>query len=411
MRLTLRTMLAAGLAAMVAAAASPAAAQQASPSTDWSKTLEAARGQTVYLDAWGGSQAINDYLIWAGEAVSERFGIELVHVKLDDTATSVSKILAEKAAGRVDDGSVDLIWINGENFASMLDNGLLGDPFAEALPNWRFVDTSNPAVTTDFALPTQGREAPWGLAKLVFFYDGERTEAATLPASAAELLEWARANPGRFSYPAPPDFAGSGFLKQVLIETVPDRAALARPVDPEIFKEAARGLFEWTDAIRPHLWRQGRVHPENYPAMRQLLADSELDVIFAFNPGEASAGIASGELPETVRSFTFPGGTLGNAHFLAIPFNSGSREAAMVVADFLLSPEAQFRKEDPQYWGDPTVLDVSSLPAADEAAFAAVDRGVATLSADELGPVFAEPHPSWTTLIEAEWQRRYGSGQ
>jgi ABC-type uncharacterized transport system YnjBCD substrate-binding protein len=40
-------------------------------------------------------------------------------VKLDDTANAVAKVLAEKAAGKNEGGSVDLIWINGENFASM----------------------------------------------------------------------------------------------------------------------------------------------------------------------------------------------------------------------------------------------------------------------------------------------------
>ena len=49
------------------------------------------------------------------------------------------------------------------------------------------------------------------------------------------------------------------------------------------------------------------------------------------------------------------------------------------IRDFLISPEAQLRKEDPAYWGDPTVLAMDRLDAADRAAFAAIDRGVATL--------------------------------
>ena len=143
--------------------------------------------------------------------------------------------------------------------------------------------------------------------------------------------------------------------------------------------------------------------------MKQLLADGELGIIFAFNPAEASSGIANGELPDTVRSFTFSGGTLGNTHFVAIPYNSGSKEGAMVVANFLISPEAQLRKEDPAIWGDPTVLSMDKLPPEDRAAFEAIDRGVATLAPDELGPVLPEPHASWMTRIEAEWLKRYGS--
>jgi putative thiamine transport system substrate-binding protein len=143
--------------------------------------------------------------------------------------------------------------------------------------------------------------------------------------------------------------------------------------------------------------------------MKQLLADSEVDIIFAFNPSEASSAIANGELPDTVRSFTFPGGTLANTHFVAIPYNAASKAGALVTADFLLSPEAQARKQDPQVWGDPTVLAVSRLEAADRARFEALDLGVATLEPGELGPALDEPHPSWMDRIEAEWKRRYGA--
>src|SRR5690606_9259148 len=176
--------------------------------------------------------------------------------------------------------------------------------------------------------------------------------AQSMPKSADELLVWAKANPGRFSYPQPPDFIGSSFLKQVLSEKIADRALLLKPVDEATFEEETKPLFAWLDELNPLMWRGGKAFPQNYPAMKQLLADGEVEIIFAFNPSEASNAIANGELPETVRSFVFPGGTLANTHFLAIPFNAAAKAGAMVLADFLLSPEAQARKEDPAVWGD-----------------------------------------------------------
>ena len=143
--------------------------------------------------------------------------------------------------------------------------------------------------------------------------------------------------------------------------------------------------------------------------MKQKLADGELDIIFAFNPAEASAGIAAGELPDSVRSFVFSKGTIGNAHFVAIPYNAKAKAGALVLADFLLSPQAQARKQDPNVWGDPTVLALDSLPAKDRARFEALELGVATLPPDRLGPTLAEPHPEWMTRIEAEWIKRYGA--
>jgi len=377
----------------------------------WDEVLKEARGETVYFNAWGGAENINTYLQWAGSEIEKRYGVKLVHVKLDDTASAVAKVVAEKAAGRNDAGTVDLIWINGENFASMKRQGLLMSPgWAEKLPNWKYVDADDkPTIRTDFTIPVEGLESPWGMAKLVFFYDSARTNAASLPKSAKELLEWAKKNPGRFSYPQPPDFIGSSFLKQILSELVTDRALLQKPVDEASFEEVTKPLFAYLDELNPLLWRGGKAFPQNYPAMKQLLADGEVDIIFAFNPSEASSAIANGELPGTVRSFTFPDGTLANTHFVAIPYNAAARAGALVLADFLISPEAQARKQDPKIWGDPTVLAVSKLDAEDRARFDALDLGVATLKPDELGPAIDEPHPSWMDRLELEWKKRYGA--
>jgi len=144
--------------------------------------------------------------------------------------------------------------------------------------------------------------------------------------------------------------------------------------------------------------------------MSQLLADGELDIIFAFNPSEASSAIAQNRLPNTVRSFTFSGGTLGNTHFVAVPYNAKSKAGALVLANFLISPEAQARKQDPNVWGDPTVLNVNKLSADEKAKFAELDLGVATLKPENLGPMLPEPHPSWMVEIEKEWTRRYAAG-
>jgi putative thiamine transport system substrate-binding protein len=379
---------------------------------NWDAVLEEARGQTVYFNAWGGSENINAYLEWVSGEVNTRFDIDVVHVKLDDTANAVARVVAERTAGRNEGGSVDLIWINGENFVAMKEQDLLLSPgWAQDLPNWQYVDFENqPSILSDFTVPTEGLQSPWGGAKLVFFYDDARTDAADLPQDAEGLLAWAKEHPGRFSYPAPPDFIGSSFLKQVLSELIDDREKLQEPVDPETFEADVAPLFAYLDELHSVAWRSAAAFPQNYPDMKQKLADGELDIIFAFNPAEASAAIAAGELPDTVRSFTFPEGTLGNTHFVAVPYNSSAAAGALVVADFLISPEAQLRKQDPAYWGDPTVLAMAKLSDADRAAFDALDLGVATLAPDELGPIIDEPHASWMERIEDEWRRRYIAG-
>ena len=374
---------------------------------DWGQAVETARGQTVYWNAWGGDDSINAYIDWVGQRVKDEYGITLVHVKIGDISETVRRILAEKAAGRDAGGSVDLMWINGENFKAMKDNGLLFGPFADALPNRNLIDTQeNPAILRDFTVPTDGYESPWGGAKLIFIHDTARL--ASPPRDAASLLAYAQANPGRITYPAPPNFLGTTFLKQVLYELVDDPSVLLAPAG-EDFDAVTAPLWTYLTALHANLWREGRDYPSTEDDLIGLLDDGSVDIALAFNPAKASNAIEQGRLVETARTYVPDAGSIGNTHYVAIPFNASAKEGAAVVANFLLSPEAQARKQDPRVWGDPTVLSVSRLSAEGRALFDALPRGIATLSPEELGRTLPEPHPTWMTRIEEVWLQRYGA--
>lgn len=405
----MRLAAAAAVAALAFCTAPVNAGSRQSPDdyADWSAVLAAAEGSTVYFNAWGGDAKINAYIDWVAAEVDAAFGIELVHVKLTDTAEAVMRVRAEQAADRNIGGSIDLVWINGENFAAMKAQGLLYGPFVPLLPNFGLVDTERkPTTLVDFSEPTDGFEAPWGMAQLVFIHD-----SATLPSpplTPDALLAWAAADPGRFTYPAPPDFVGTTLLKQLTLSlSATPEVFDAPPAGPEAFAAATAPLWAYLDALRPHLWRGGEAYPPSYPALRQLMNDGEVDIAMAFNPGEASSAVAQGLLPETARTFVLDGGTIGNTHFVAIPYNASAAAGAMVVADFLLSPAAQARKADPALWGDPTVLDLDRLRPRDLALFDALLLGVADLPPGELGPVLPEPHAAWVPLLEAAWAERY----
>ncbi len=381
---------------------SPVVAQE----LKWSDVIAKARGQTVNWNAWAGDEKTNAFIAWAGFEVDKRYGVRINHVKLKDTAEAVTRVVAEKSAGRTAGGSVDLIWMNGPNFLALKAQGLLYGPFTQVLPNFQYVDTTTTrSNVVDFTIPVDGLESPWRRAQIIFVYDSKRIRET--PKSVIGLLAWAKQNPGRFTHPSVRNFLGATFLKQALFELAPDEGALQRPATGDNFAAMTAPMWAWYDALRPNMWRQGRQLPENGPAQRQLLNDGEIDMMISFNPAEAAVSIQSGTLPGSVRTFVFAKGTIGNTSFVAIPFNAANKEGAMVVANFLLEPATQAYAQDVEHIGNFTVLDLARLSSAERRRFEDLPGSAALPTNAELGVTLPEPHPSWMTRIAAEWERRY----
>ena len=88
-------------------------------------------------------------------------------------------------------GTIDLIWINGENFRTAKQGGVLWGPFAEALPNVKHF--SEDARRRDFGTNVEGYEAPYKRAQFVIAYDTAR--APDPPRSIEKLREWIKTHP------------------------------------------------------------------------------------------------------------------------------------------------------------------------------------------------------------------------
>lgn len=358
----------------------------------WQQTLEEAKGQTVYFHAWGGSQEINQYIQWAGANLKANYDVTLKHVKVTDIAETTARLIAEKAAGKNSGGSVDMVWINGENFKSMKDNQLLFGPFTQALPNWQYVDQSLP-VDVDFSEPTEGLEAPWGVGQLVFIHD--KLSLNNPPRSFSEFLSYAKAFPNRLSYPRPPEFHGTSFLKALLIELTNNDASLMRPVEKESFQLVTAPLWNYLDEFHTVAWRGGKQFPSGTAESIQLLDDGQIDLAITFNPNAVYSAQANGKLAQSTQAYAMDQGALSNIHFLAIPWNANATAGAQVAINYLLSPEAQSRKGDTSIWGDPSVLSSQYLTGSAK-------------NTQQFKSV-AEPHPSWQSALEQEWLKRYGN--
>lgn len=396
-----RTLLGAVAASGLIAPRAPAAAM----ARPWSDVERCGRGQTVFFNAWDGDGRTNALIAWANERMRMLHDVTVRHVRLSDTADAVRRVSAEKAAGRASDGSVDMIWLNGPNFLTMKRQGLLLGPVLDRLPNAGLINRAGkPETLVDFTEPTDGLGVPWRMAQVVFVHDTARLAAP--PRTVAAMLGWAATHPGRLTHPRAADLMDATFLMQALIELAPDPAILRREASAAGYAAATAPLWAWYDALRPHLWHGGADFPASGPAQAALLAAAEIDLFISSNPTEAATGIARGALPPSVRAYVLDGGTLTSCSFVAIPFNAGHADAALLLADFLLSPEAQAQAANPDHLGAPSVLAVDRLPPADRARFDALPHPPGLLTAAELGHTLPEPHASWMTPVAAEWERR-----
>jgi putative spermidine/putrescine transport system substrate-binding protein len=380
------------------------APRPASPPTyeTWDEVLEAARGTTVNWFMWGGDDIINTNVDNdIGGPLAEQFDITLNRVPVADTADAVNQVLDEAAADVTSGGSVDLIWINGENFRTLKDANLLYGPWAEDLPNASYVPWEDPAVANDFGTPVEGYESPWGHAQFVFHYDS--ADVPEPPTTFEALQQWIHENPGLFTYPAIPDFTGSVFVRHLFYWAAGGPEPFLGEFDQAVFDEYAPAVWEYLNDIEPDLWRGGETYPEE-GIMFDLLANEEIEFNMGYSPGEASLRIAEGTYPDTVRTFVMDTGTLSNNNYVAIPFNASNPAGAMVLANFIISPEFQLVMADPERWGWEIPTDPATWPAEAQEQLAAYERGVATLAPDVLAPhALPEPPSDWVTAMEEGW--------
>lgn len=349
-------------------------------SAEWDEIVEAARGTTVTFYGWGGDENRNNWLnTTVADYVKEHYDIALEVVGMDINDI-LSKLSGEKQAGS-ETGSIDMIWINGENFYSAKDNGLLYGPFTGQLPNTEaYIDLEDPETLNDFCMPIEGYEAPYAKAQMVFFNDSAVTPEA--PASAEELLEFCKKYPGKVTYPALPDFTGSAFVRNIIYELCGWEQFQDMEADYDTVKAAIEPALDYLRELNPYLWNEGKTFPESSTTVDAMFADGELVMNMSYGPFSVATGIAGGTYTDTTRTFVFDNGTIGNTNYMAIAFNSPNKAGAMVVINAILSAELQLTQYE--QLRELPVVSADKLSAEEQAAFDAVDLGKGVLSQAEL---------------------------
>ena len=369
-------------------------------SASWDEILEAAKGTTVTFYGWGGDENRNNWLnTTVAQYVKDNYDItlEVVGMNIDEI---LAKLSGEKQAGSTK-GSIDMIWINGENFYSAKDNGLLWGPFTDKLPNMEsYIDLDDPETLNDFCMPIDGYEAPYAKAQLVMYADTAVTP--DLPTSAEEFLEFCKANPGKVTYPALPDFTGSAFIRNLIYEICGWEQFQTMEADYDTVKAAVAPAMEYLRELNPYLWNEGKTFPDSSTTTDAMFADGELVMNMSYGPFTVATGISQGLYTQTTQTFVFDNGTIGNTNYMAIGFNSPNKAGAMVVSNAIISGEIQLT----QYaeLRELPVVATDKLSADEKAAFDAVDLGKGVLSqAELLAHRLPEMPASLVPIIEEIW--------
>ena len=366
----------------------------------WEDIVAAAKGTTVTFYGWGGDENRNNWLnTTVADYIKSEYDVtlEVVGMNIDDI---LAKLSGEKQAGS-DKGSIDMIWINGENFYSAKDNGMLYGPFTQKLPNMEaYIDLDDPETLNDFCMPIDGYEAPYAKAQMVLYNDSAVTPEA--PASAEALLEYCKQYPGKVTYPALPDFTGSAFVRNLIYEICGWEQFQTMEADYDTVKAAVEPAMEYLRQLNPYLWNQGKTFPESSTTVDAMFADGELVMAMSYGPFGVATGIAQGLYTETTRTFVFDKGTIGNTNYMGIAFNSPNKAGALVVINAIISGQIQLT----QYaqLRELPVVDQTKLSAQEKAAFDAVDLGKGVLSqADLLTHRLPEMPASLVPIIEEIW--------
>ncbi|MFW5649376.1 MAG: ABC transporter substrate-binding protein [Candidatus Alkaliphilus sp. MAG34] len=354
--------------------------QEFNTNADFDQILEEAKGNTVNFYGWGGDEDRNKWLKQTvAPMLKEKYNItlEIVGMDIDDI---LAKLAGEKQAG-LEQGTIDMIWINGENFYSAKENDLLFGPFIEKLPNFeKYIDDDDDEVKYDFGFPIEGYEAPYGKAQMVFINDSAITEET--PKNADEFMEYCKKYEGKVTYPALPDFTGSAFVRTLIYDIVGHEQFSDMEANKEVVKEAIEPALKYLRELNKHLWNQGKTFPATSGEVNNMFEDGELVMTMSYGSYSVAIGREKGIYSNTVRTFLFDKGTVGNTNYIAIAKNSPNKAAAMVAINAIISAEIQTTQFEELR--TLPVVSYDKLTDEEKAKFDNVNIGEGVLPQDEL---------------------------
>ena len=293
-----------------------------------------------------GSQNVQDVfaeVIKAYNAKEDRAAnVELQFILSGTGETSMrSRYIAAYKAGNSTD--FDILGENGMGFLQIVQEA---EQEGIENPESIFVDldfSKIPNLETVKMVPCIYPEklVPYRGTTVVFDYDSAFVPEP--PQTWDELVEWMKANPGRFVYNDPDTGgAGSSFVTAAIYRMIDDPDAFKNASDPK-YQEMWDAGFEWLAEIHPYIYSSGG-HVQ-YAVKNQgsldLLGQGEVWMTPAWADGTLTA-LENKTLPETVKMYQLSDLSLtGSDVDMAVCATSQHVDEAYDFLNFVISPEAQ----------------------------------------------------------------------
>ncbi|MGD1821646.1 MAG: ABC transporter substrate-binding protein [Pleomorphochaeta sp.] len=380
------------------------------PDMTWEQVLAEADGQTVNFYMWGGGTSYNNFVDNVLGEAAEEYGVTINRVGVTNITEAVNTVIGEKAAGKVDGGTVDIFWINGSNFMMMQQAGVTFPEWSEAIPNAKHVNWDNPSIKFDMGYPVNGQESPWMTAQFQLIYNSDLYSKDELPKNYTEFMAFAKANPGVVTYPGIPDFHGTRFIKAAMYELTGGFEQYNRDdITKEEFEEMTEPVWEYFEELEPYLWKEGKTYPSSTQQL-ELYNNGESVFSVTMNGMGIYNDIQNGKYPEASKVYCLDT-SIADTNYVALTFNGAHKAGAMVIANIIADPFIQAKNISST--GGAPAIDSTTLTDEQTEAFAKELAKLAPgtyVEASEKARTTAPEISSYLNIyIEEIWNERIGS--
>lgn len=246
--------------------------------------------------------------------------------------TLADMLTAASKAGQTNT-DYDVVDLSGDDLSKLVS--LIGqEQFVKLdsskIPNAASVEAKS-SIATEYCQPYRG-------TTVILAYDSAKVP--TPPATMDELVEWMKANPGRFAYNTPgTGGAGDSFARSSVYNFLPEEAFTS---DDEKWVSEWDAGFDFLKEIHPYMYSSGGsiVYPNKNQGTLDLLNQGEIDMC----PNWADMVLsqrASGEIRDTIKITQIDPALTGSLQSLVIPTFGSNEEGAYAFINYMLSPAAQ----------------------------------------------------------------------